>query len=153
MAYPKPVPGLVIRYAYLWRDDYLKGRDEGVKDRPCAIILALDTRDDEIQVIVLPITHTPPNDPDDALEIPAETRRRLGLDEQQSWIILTEANEFVWPGPDVRPKTTGGDPTDIAYGPLPKCLFDQMRNRFVEKLKAKAAKGVYRQGVSPAKKF
>lgn len=153
MAYPKPVPGLVIRYAYLWRDDDLKGRDEGVKDRPCAIILARDTRDHEIQVVVLPVTHTPPNDPDDALEIPAETRRRLGLDEQQSWIILTEANEFVWPRPDVRPKTTGGDPTDIAYGPLPKRLFDQMRNRFVGKLKAKAAKGVYRQSVTPSKKF
>jgi hypothetical protein len=132
----------------LWRDDYLKGQDEGVKDRPCAIVLALHTSDDEIRVLVLPIAHAPPSNPDDALEIPVETRRRLGFDEEQSWIILTEANEFVWPGPDLRPRATGGDPTDIVYGPLPKHLFDQMRDRFIAKITATTAKRVYREGVN-----
>lgn len=152
MAYPTPVPGLVIRYAYLWRTEYLKGQDEGVKDRPCAVILALKVSDEETRVFVLPITHTPPDDPDAALEIPAGTKNRLGLDEEQSWIILTEANEFVWPGPDLRPKTTEGDPTDIAYGALPKRLFEQMRVRFVEKSAAKTTGRVYRQEVALAKK-
>jgi hypothetical protein len=32
-----------------------------------------------------------------------ETKRRLGLDAEQSWIMITEANGFVWPGPDLRP--------------------------------------------------
>lgn len=144
MAYPTPVPGLVIRYAYLWRDEYLKGQDEGVKDRPCAIIAAVQITDEETRILVLPVTHTPPGDLGDGIEIPSETRRRLGLDEQPSWIVLTEANEFIWPGPDLRPKT-GGDPTDIAYGPLPRRLFIEMRTRFIQKLTAKSAKPVYRE--------
>ena len=37
---PLPVPGLVIRYSYLWHSEHLAGREEGTKDRPCAIIAA-----------------------------------------------------------------------------------------------------------------
>jgi hypothetical protein len=145
VAYPAPVVGLVIRYAYLWRQDFLDGHDEGAKDRPCAIILALKRAEDEQHVTVLPVTHTPPTNRDDALEIPAETKRRLGLDAQPSWIVLTEANDFIWPGPDLRPKTISGDATDIAYGPLPRTLFEQMRDRFVAKLEARRAKLVARK--------
>ncbi len=31
---PEPLPGLVIRYNYLWRKDELEGFSEGDKDRP-----------------------------------------------------------------------------------------------------------------------
>ncbi|MGE3477663.1 MAG: hypothetical protein AB7H70_17820 [Rhodospirillaceae bacterium] len=49
MSFPAPVPGLVIRYSYLWRDEFLKGREEGVKDRPCALVLVTYAEDgDEI---------------------------------------------------------------------------------------------------------
>jgi hypothetical protein len=27
----------------------------------------------------------------------------LGLDEPRSWVVLTEANRFPWPDPDLRP--------------------------------------------------
>ena len=37
MALPEPRPGLVIRYAYLWRDQGLAGADEAAKDRPCVV--------------------------------------------------------------------------------------------------------------------
>jgi hypothetical protein len=30
--------------------------------------------------------------------MPAETQRRLGLDDQRSWIVVGEANVLVWPG-------------------------------------------------------
>lgn len=40
MGLPAPVPGLVIRYSYLWLEEHRQGREEGVKDRPCAIVLA-----------------------------------------------------------------------------------------------------------------
>jgi hypothetical protein len=129
--YPEPAAGLVIRYAYLWREEYLKGRDEGAKDRPCAIILARELVDGETQVIVLPITHSPPTDPNDAIEIPPETKRRLGLDSDQSWILLTEANSFGWPGPDLRPKDAGGEATDVAFGFLPQKFFRQVRDKFL----------------------
>jgi hypothetical protein len=131
VAYPEPVAGLVIRYAYLWRWEYLKGQDEGVKDRPCAIILARQMVEGEAQVIVLPVTHEAPRNPEDAIEIPLETKRRLGLDDDRSWIVVTEANSFAWPGPDLRPKETGGDATDIAYGLLPQNFFREVRDKFL----------------------
>jgi hypothetical protein len=49
------LPGLVIRYSYLWHAEYLEGREEGKKDRPCAIVAAI--RCDEsgsTRVLVLP---------------------------------------------------------------------------------------------------
>ncbi|RWI14116.1 MAG: hypothetical protein EOQ92_29550 [Mesorhizobium sp.] len=33
MALPTPVPGLVIRYSYLWLAEHRRGQEEGVKDR------------------------------------------------------------------------------------------------------------------------
>lgn len=45
MPLPVPVPGLVIRYGYLWHSEHLAGREEG-KDRPCAIVAALRPADD-----------------------------------------------------------------------------------------------------------
>jgi hypothetical protein len=129
--------GLVIRYSYLWQQEALQGNDEGVKDRPCAIVLAHQFVENETQVLVLPVTHTPPSDPNDAIEIPAETKKRLGLDDQQSWIILTEANSFVWPGPDLRPKNRNDDATDVAYGFLPQALFNKIRDTFLKYFTAK----------------
>lgn len=41
MSLPRPQPGLVIRYAYLWKREYDQGRDEGSKDRPCAIVMTV----------------------------------------------------------------------------------------------------------------
>lgn len=41
MPWPEPEPGLVIRYAYLWRREQETGREKGTKDRPCAVVLAL----------------------------------------------------------------------------------------------------------------
>ena len=41
MSWPVPRPGLVIRYSYLWESEAGAGREEGVKDRPCAIILVM----------------------------------------------------------------------------------------------------------------
>jgi hypothetical protein len=69
-------------------------------------------------VRVLPITHTPPKTPADALEIPMLTKERLGLDSERSWVLLTEANDFIWPGPDLRP-LPGREANTVAYGFLP----------------------------------
>lgn len=126
---PEPRPGLVIRYAYLWRREAAQGRDEGSKDRPCVVVLAV-TRDEQHgkTVWVSPVTHRRPDDPAVAVEIPARTKRRLGLDSHQSWIIVSEVNRFSWPGPDIRPI----EPGRWAYGLLPAGLFRAVRNRLVE---------------------
>jgi len=41
MPLPEPESGLVISYAYLWRNEYEAEKVEGLKNRPCAIILVV----------------------------------------------------------------------------------------------------------------
>ena len=84
----------------------------------------------EQEILVLPITHTPPHNPADAIEIPFHTKNRLGLDSDRSWIVIAEANEFVWPGPDLRP-IQGRDESTIAYGTLPPRFFAHVRDKFL----------------------
>jgi len=126
----------VIRYAFLWREEAARGLEEG-KDRPCAIVLAAEAGDGK-RVIVLPVTHTPPRDAALAVEIPADTKRRLGLDDQQSWVVVTDANRFIWPGPDLRPRP-GGDVDSVAYGLLPRALFQEIRDKFLGAIDARRA--------------
>ena len=126
MDFPKPVPGLVIRYSYLWHFEHLRGQEEGVKDRPCAVILVTTDNEGEKIVTVLPITHTPPSDPNLSVEIPSLTKQRLGLDDQRSWVVLSEANRFIWPGPDLR-LFSSGDAASVSYGLLPSNLFNEIK--------------------------
>ena len=92
---------------------------------------------------MLPISHAPPSDPRLAVELPAAVKRRLTLDDERSWVVLAEANRFVWPGPDLRPLQPG-DPRSVAYGPLPHGLFEVIRLRFIAALKGHAASTVPR---------
>jgi hypothetical protein len=46
-------------------------------------------------VTVAPITFSPPADPRDGIEVAAEVRRGLKLDDQPSWVICAELNRFV----------------------------------------------------------
>jgi hypothetical protein len=82
------------------------------------------------RVLVLPITHSPPVHASLAVEIPATVKRRLHLDEARSWVVLSEWNDFVWPGPDLR-RLPNADDTSIAYGMLPPGLFATIRERFL----------------------
>jgi hypothetical protein len=109
--------GYVFRYSYLWHW-HLEGREEGDKDRPCLVLALVAMQEDGTPVVrVLPITHTPPSDPNDAIEIPAAVKLRLRLDHERSWIVLTESNRFAWPGPDVRPlETESGYYAPLAAG-------------------------------------
>ena len=143
MSLPEPEAGLVLRYSYLWKSEHDQGRDEGIKDRPCAIILMATAADAGTRVTVLPITHTPPSDPLLAIEVPAAIKKRLGLDWERSWIVASEANEFSWPGPDLRPQP-GGDLTTVAYGFLPPKFFDAVVSRFIALAKAGHARRVQR---------
>jgi hypothetical protein len=128
---PKPTPGLVVRYSYLWYREHLEGRDEGQKDRPCAIIAALRVDENgDTRALVLPITHTPPDHPALAVEIPAAVKKRLQLDDARSWVVLSEWNEFVWPGPDLR-RLPGKTDATVAYGMIPPELFAAIRDKFL----------------------
>ena len=132
---PAPRPAQVIRYSYLWADEHEAGRDEGVKDRPVAIVLTLQTDGDSEKVAVVPITHTLPAADGDAIEIPSVIKRHLGLDDARSWVVLTEINLFTWPGPDLRPTSETGKDT-ILYGYLPAGFFRTIRDRLTANIRA-----------------
>jgi hypothetical protein len=143
VALPEPVPGLVIRYSYLWRREQLEGREEGRKDRPCAIVAAVRTHAGEKRVLVLPITHGEPQADDAAIELPAPVKRRLGLDDLRSWIVVSEYNEFLWPGPDLR-RAPGADEGSVAYGMLPPSLFAAVRQALLAAITVRRARAVRR---------
>lgn len=131
---PEPEVGLVISYSYLWKEEEEQGLVEGRKDRPCAIVLTVEVLATESnrrkQVVVAPITHSPPHDPSVAVEIPPRVKEHLGLDGERSWVILEEVNIFTWPGFDLRPIRRGE--TRIDYGLLPPKFFDRLIEKFKE---------------------
>ncbi|HEY6661796.1 MAG TPA: hypothetical protein VIZ66_02630 [Sphingomicrobium sp.] len=51
-------------------------------------------------------------------------KQHLNLDEDRSWIVATELNRFVWPGPDVRLVPDADTPF---YGTIPARLFERLR--------------------------
>jgi hypothetical protein len=126
---PTPELGLVISYAYLWSSEAEEGREEGLKDRPCALVLSARDEDGDTVVAVVPVTHSPPLRPEEAVEIPPAVKRRLGLDQARSWIVVSEINRFVWPGPDLR-QVSSAEPERFEYGFLPPGLFRQVIERF-----------------------
>ena len=144
MAFPEPVPGLVIRYSYLWRREYERGQEEGVKDRPCAVVTVVADDQGEKEVTVLPVTHTPPSDASLAVEIPYATKQRLGLDAARSWVLLSEANRFLWPGLDLRMKSPEGGPESVAFGLLPRALFKEITGKFGDAVEASLVRVVRR---------
>lgn len=129
MTLPPPQPGLIIRYSYLWAQEAAQGREEGSKERPAAVVLIVrQSANAAPRVYVLPITHTQPGKEIEALEIPPAVARTAGLDAARSWIVLSEFNEFVWPGFDLA-IVPGRTPPSVAYGYLspgffPSCATD-----------------------------
>ncbi|WP_236841768.1 hypothetical protein [Bosea sp. PAMC 26642] len=120
----------MIRYAYLRKREAARGREEAPKDRPAAVVVTIADESGQTRVYALPITHSPPLEANDAVEIPAIAKRRLGLDGERSWIMLTEANVFLWPGPDLR-ILPGSDLSSVAYGMLPPGVLREVRKRFL----------------------
>ena len=135
MPLPEPRPGLVIRYAYLWRSEHARGREEGAKDRPCAVVLATTREGEATRVVVAAITHSPPRDTVDAIEVPAAVKARLGLDHERSWIVTSEVNVFTWPGPDLRLVDLRDRDRGIAYGFLPSALAKTLIARVLEQVR------------------
>ena len=106
------------------------------------IILAIEDRYGDQIVTVAPITHSAPSQPNAAVEIPLATKQRLGLDDARSWILVTEGNRFVWPGPDIRPVAT--DRFDCGF--LPPALFRRVQEGFALYARAKRLLVVPRAG-------
>jgi hypothetical protein len=126
---PEPKPGLVIRYDYLWTHEAAAGRDQG-KERPACLVAATDSVASPRFVVILPITHAPPDRNTVGVEIPAKVRQAIGLDDAPSWVIVSEHNVDEWPNGGLAP--VPGRPGVFSYGFIPPGLFAQVKAKFLE---------------------
>jgi len=128
---PSPRRGSVIHYAYLWANEEDRGREEARKDRP-VLVLALSVIQSYgvTEILVVAITHSAPAKESDAVALPPAAKRQLGLDASPSWIVTTEANAFLWPGPDLRP-VPGRRPPTVLYGEIPDPLLRKVARSFL----------------------
>jgi hypothetical protein len=126
---PEPKPGLVVRYDYLWTREAAAGRDQG-KERPACLVAAADSVASPRFVVILPITHTPPDKGTVGVEIPPKVRQAIGLDDAPSWVIVSEHNVDEWPNGGLAPLP--GRPGIFSYGFIPPGLFAQVKAKFLE---------------------
>jgi hypothetical protein len=68
--------------------------------------------------------------PDVGIEIPQPVKSRLKLDAERSWVIISEANIFAWPGPDLRP-LPGQGLESISYGVFAPAFFRLLREAYL----------------------
>ena len=111
--------------------------------RPCVVVLAVERRGEGRRVIVAPVTRAPPRRDRGAVGIPAATKRRPGLDERRSRVVTDDLNEFLRPGPDLRP-VPGRRPAALAYGLLPAAFHEAVRRRVLEHSRACTGRPVRR---------
>jgi hypothetical protein len=105
---PEPELGQIIRFDYLWSDEARRGRTEGAKERPCAVIVARQRETDGRQrVLLAPITHSAPATGDPAIELLARFSDVTGLDDGRSWLVLSELNIVDWSDPGIVPAKPG----------------------------------------------
>jgi hypothetical protein len=132
---------LVIRYDYLWTHEAAVGRDQG-KERPACLVAASDSIASPRFVVILPITHTPPDKDTVGVEIPAKVGQAIGLDDARSWVIVSEHNIDEWPNGGLAPLP--GRRGVFSYGFIPPSLFAQIKAKFLELSQQKRSPGVRR---------
>jgi len=97
------------------------------------VIAAPDQAGTVKHVIVAPITHSPPRSASEAIEIPLAVKKHLGLDDEPSWIVVTEVNRVNWNDPGIVPDRR----TDWVYGAMPQGYVKQVQDRIRDRAKAR----------------
>lgn len=132
MTGPDFAAGQVVLYEYLWAREAESRQRHGRKERPCAVVISITDRNGAVRLFLSPVTHSPPAGSGDAIEIPADVKRRLGLDDAPSWLVVTELNTTLIPAPEFRMTPD----RQWAFGFLPRALLA----RAVDAVRANAAK-------------
>ena len=137
-----PRPGDVIRYAYLWTNERDANREEASKDRPSAVVLTVRDDAGDPSIFVVPIIPRRPERAKDGEELAAATRKRLNLQDAPCWVLVSDVNRFIWPGPDLRPVER---PAGAFYrhGALPADQFRRIRDAVLQRART------HRLGVVP----
>lgn len=121
MTLPKPAPGLVIGYEFLFREDAAAGLENANRPHPGAIILVASTGPNQ-RVSVVSISHSPPS-PSEAkfrMKLTHSECREMGLDDGDHWVNLRDVNSFDWPGYDLKPIAPDGG---YVFGRMQKSTF------------------------------
>lgn len=71
-------------------------------------------------------------------------KHALGLDDDPSWIVLSEINRFVWPGPDLVPLRARKQAKEMIYGTLPTGLTAKALGVLAREIRANRLKVVQR---------
>lgn len=137
---PLPNNGDAILFSYLWEQEHKRFQEEGLKDRPCVVVASFENKEGKPSIIVAPITHSPPKDIDNAIEVPQATKDRLGLDDERSWIITSEVNITEWPGYDIRTNPEG----KFVLGALPNHIAQKMREMILDRIRSRTIKPIDR---------
>ena len=132
-SWPTPEAGDVLLYSYLWAREAAAGEESGRKDRPAVVVVAALTIQGRTRLLVAPVTHSPPEATADAIEVPANVKRLVSLDSARSWIVTTELNSFIWPGPDIRISPASRNPIIDA---VPDWLFFKVRDAILQRSRA-----------------
>ncbi|MDX0633774.1 hypothetical protein [Sinorhizobium medicae] len=107
-----------------------RGETEGRKDRPVVLALLLRNRNDDLLVLMVPVTSVPQQGPY-SIEVPDIEKRRAGLDPHMSlWIVVDEANE------DIPAKSFYFEPEN-RIGKFSSSFTKQVQALMVEALKAR----------------
>jgi hypothetical protein len=137
-----PTAGLVVRYDYLWKREFLRNKVEGAKNRPCAVVVPMTVGPEKaLKVILAAITHSPPLNASDAIEIPLVAKRAIGLDALPSWIVIDEVNIVDWTDAGFVPATD----ESWNYGLLPKQLVSKVISEISKRAKTGTLSKVQRE--------
>lgn len=90
------------------------------------VVVGIREREHGTQLLVVPVTTSPPRSADSFVEMPPRVRAHLGLGQERCWIVTDEYNLFTWPGPDIRPIRNSAT-VEPRYGSIPARLFEEVR--------------------------
>lgn len=141
----QPKTGDVIRYDYLWADQEKQGLEAGVKDRPCAVVIAMPFRQDQMRnVFVCAITHSRPEEGQSAIELTPKLSRHLGLDGERAWIKTHEVNVLEW-GQNPPHGVTMTPKQEWTYGQLPQAITKQAQEQLQRSIRDRRLRRVQRR--------
>jgi hypothetical protein len=93
-------------------------------------------------VVLVPITHSPPSGASVGIEIPLNVKRKIGLNDEPSWIIISKYSVEEWPNGGL--STIPGRNGVFAYGFIPPGLFATVKAQFLDLAKANKSKPLQR---------
>ena len=126
MPLPKaPIPGMVVRYSFLWSSEAAVGETEGRKDCPCVVVTAVrGTADGRFRVRCCRSRMSPPRRRAASRSLRGSSGI-LGSTTTPRGSYSTKSTNSSWPGVDLRP-VSRVKPGVWTFGVLPTELFGEI---------------------------